>query len=168
MIPDEASVPASNSNEVVRGICGEMDGNGDGNGETIGVGLADADGKGVAEATGEGAGITEGSGVGEIDGHGEGNGSPTCNVSGAIGLRGERNVDGTAGGAIGVAGDADLMASRFGNTPSGAPGVATLVSCTLADLRKALFALVRPAEVRTDNTIANEVKRHRYFLIFLE
>jgi hypothetical protein len=89
MVPAEASVPASNSNELVTGICGEMDGNGDGNGETIGVGLADADGKGVAEASGEGVGNTDGNGVGEIDGSGDGKGSPTRSVSGAKGLFGE-------------------------------------------------------------------------------
>jgi hypothetical protein len=61
-------------------------GSGDGNG----------DGKGKSEADGDGEA------KGNIDGDGNGNGSPACRtVRGASGLRRERMIEGTLGGAAG-------------------------------------------------------------------
>ena len=77
----------------------EPDGAGDdeGVGKIEGKGVGKMDGDGRAERVGDGLGRIEGEGSGD----GDGNGSPTCLTRrGANGLRGDRNVDGRAGGAV--------------------------------------------------------------------
>lgn len=90
------------------------DGNEEGEGQNEGEGRGDVDG----DCEGEGEGQSEG------DGNGEGNGSPTClTVLGSSGLRSERMLEGTLGGAIGCGSCSFLTSSRFGRDPSGAPAI---------------------------------------------
>lgn len=96
------------------------DRSGDGEGKSEGDGSGEVDGDG----SGDGEGKTDGEGNGEVVG--DGNGSPTClTIRGASGLRRERIIEGTLGGAIGCGSWPFLTSSRFGNTPSGAPATAT-------------------------------------------
>jgi hypothetical protein len=73
-------------------------GSGDGNGDAKGKSEADGNDKGNIDGEGNG----DGEGTIEGEGKGDGNGSPTCRtVRGASGLRRERMVEGTLGGAAG-------------------------------------------------------------------
>ena len=77
-------------------------GKGDRDGNVEGEGTSEGDGSGDDKGNieGDGNGDTEGRIEGE--GKGDGNGSPTCRtVRGASGLRRERMIEGTLGGAAG-------------------------------------------------------------------
>jgi hypothetical protein len=79
----------------------------------------------TGEGKGDGEGKREGSGEGRGDGNceGDGKGSPTrLPFRANSGLRRDRIVEETDGGADGVIEGLFFASSRLGNTPSGAPG----------------------------------------------